>query len=73
MQKQELYKRLIDSWPAPIVARSQVGNFSGGLLHPRGMSNRDCAGGGPRKMTIGGRVCYDRNELAEWIADRLRG
>lgn len=32
---------LIKNWPSPIVAREEVGKFSGGLLNPRTMANQD--------------------------------
>lgn len=65
-----LAEKLIASWPAPIVARAQVGAFSGGALHPRTMANKDALGEGPGKLVIGGKVCYDRDTLAKWIEAR---
>ena len=71
-EEKSLAQKLIDSWPSPIVARSQVGVFSGGLLHPRTMSNLDNLGKGPGKITIGRNVVYDRDALAAWIESRMR-
>ena len=68
-----LSKKLIESWPAPLVARAEVGRFSGGLLHPRTMANLDSLGEGPGKITIGRRVAYDRDQLATWIESRATG
>lgn len=65
-----LSKKLIESWPSPIVARAEVGRFSGGLLHPRTMANLDAKGEGPGKIVIGGKVAYDRDALARWIESR---
>jgi hypothetical protein len=65
-----LSEKLIASWPSPIVARAQVGVFSGGTLHPRTMANRDALGEGPGKIVIGGKVAYDRDALAKWIEAR---
>lgn len=42
--KQFDFKEFAKNWTAPIVARSQVKEFSGGLLHPRTMANIDCEG-----------------------------
>ena len=36
--KQFDFKEFAKNWTAPIVARSQVKEFSGGLLHPRTMA-----------------------------------
>ena len=65
-----LSEKLIASWQSPIVARSEVGKFSGGLLHPRTMANRDALGEGVGKNVVGGKVAYDRDALAKWIEDR---
>ncbi|NCC85379.1 MAG: hypothetical protein EOM03_14800 [Clostridia bacterium] len=65
-----LSEKLIASWPAPIVARSEVGKFSGGTLHSRTMANLDALKQGPGKITIGGKVAYDRDALARWIEAR---
>ena len=65
-----LSQKLIESWPSPIVARSEVGRFSGGLLHPRTLANLDALKQGPGKIVIGGKVAYDRDALARWIEAR---
>ena len=65
-----LSEKLIASWPAPLVARAQVGAFSGGLLHPRTLANLDALKQGPGKIVIGGKVAYDRDALARWIESR---
>lgn len=65
-----LSEKLIASWPSPIVARSEVGRFSGGTLHSRTMANKDALGEGPGKIVIGGKVAYDRDALARWIESR---
>lgn len=65
-----LSEKLIASWPAPIVARSEVGKFSGGILHPRTMANLDSLGQGPGKIVIGGKVGYYTEVLAKWTEAR---
>lgn len=77
-----LSQKLIASWPSPIVARAEVGRFSGGLLHPRTMANLDAQGVGPGKIVVGGRVvagqvrggrvAYDRDALAAWLESRVQ-
>ena len=68
-----LSERLIASWQSPIVARSEVGRFSGGILHPRTMANLDSLGQGPGKIVIGGKVGYYTEVLAKWTEDRTTG
>jgi len=65
--KQFSFDQLVENWPSPIVARSEVKEFSGGLLHPRTMANIDSLGLGPDKMTIGRRVFYETLQLVEWM------
>lgn len=62
--------QLAESWPSPIVARSEVKVFSGGLLHPRTMANLDCLGRGPEKIQVGRRVCYEASQLVAWMKER---
>jgi len=68
MSDQNIFQKLKENWGSPIVARSQVGRFSGGLLNPRTMANRDSLGTGvPGKITVGRRVAYPINDLIEWM------
>ena len=62
----DLYE-LAESWGAPIVARSDVGKFSGGVLNPRTMANLDCLGKGPGKIAVRGKICYATRELVDWM------
>ena len=64
---------LADSWPSPIVARSEVGTFSGGLLHPRTLANLDSLHEGPGKIMIGNRACYSTQKLVAWMKRRQKG
>ena len=63
---------LMENWPSTIVARSQVGVFSGGLLHPRTMANLDSLGKGPGKMMVGNRACYSTRKLVAWMKNRQK-
>ena len=65
------FNELEKAWGAPIVARTNVDKFSGGLLHPRTMANLDSLKlGCPEKIVIGGRVCYPTRALVEWMKSR---
>lgn len=59
-------------WKSPIVLRSNVDIFSGGLLHPRTMANLDSLGQGPcQRIKYGRKVAYPVDVLVEWISKRL--
>jgi hypothetical protein len=64
------FNELAEAWGAPIVARTDVGKFSGGLLHPRTLANLDSLGKGPGKIKVGGRVCYETSKLTQWMMNR---
>jgi hypothetical protein len=64
---------LADEWPSPIVARSEIKNFSGGLLHPRTLANLDSLNEGPGKIMIGSRACYSTRKLVAWMKQRQKG
>lgn len=64
--------RLKNKWPSPFVAREKVGEFSGGILHPRTMANLDALGQGPkgRIRVAGKKIAYPVDELVEWMQSR---
>jgi len=69
-----LSNELIEKWPSAIVARSEVAEFSGGLLNPRTLANLDCRGEGPPvRLKMGTRrVAYPTAVLARWLAERIQ-
>ncbi|SPD75677.1 hypothetical protein PITCH_A720017 [uncultured Desulfobacterium sp.] len=62
---------LADNWPSPLVARNQLLEFSGGLLHPRTMANHDCFGTGPKNpIRVGRKIGYPVKSIIEWMEER---
>jgi len=73
MQKHVDLSDLAAKWPSTIVTRKQVGEFSGGLLHPRTLANLDSLGQGPRnRFYAQGRVNYHVKDLIEWLEERAK-
>jgi len=68
----DIYDELATRWPSPIVARKEVGRFSGGVLNPRSMANLDSLGEGvPGKFQAAPRkIAYPVKELVKWMRDR---
>lgn len=65
------FSQLSEKWPSPLVARSEVKRFSGGLLNGRTLANLDCQGRGPRgKVVVGRRVAYTVESLVEFLRER---
>jgi hypothetical protein len=70
MTQTELIKSLADKWQAPIVVRHEVGKFSGGLLNPRTMANRDSAGTGVAgRFKIGKKTVYPVDSLVQFLIE----
>lgn len=66
----DIFDQMVESWPAPVVARSEVARFSGGVLHPRTLANADSLGTGPKRINFGRKVAYPTKSLAEWMRSR---
>jgi len=64
------FNELAKKWPAPIVARGEVGKFSGGLLNPRTLANENSKGTGPKYSRMGKKVFYKTADLVQWMAER---
>ena len=66
------FSELAKAWPSPIVARSEVGKFSGNVLHPRTMANIDSNPNieGPERITLGRKVAYFKDSLVAWMNER---
>lgn len=56
----------------PIVPRSDIDLYIPGVYSARTMANLDSRGRGPRRVRIGGKVCYKREDLCEWLEDNSR-
>lgn len=68
----ELLKAGWQAWPSPVIARSEIGNFTGGLIAPRSLANLDCLKKGPGgKVRLGRSVGYLKADLIEWLSARL--
>ncbi len=64
--------KLAEKWPSTIVSREKVGEFSGGLLHPRTLANMDAAGEGPReRLRMGRKVAYPVDSLVAWMQEKM--
>ncbi len=64
----DIFEQLEKNWQSPIVARSEVSVFSGGLLNPKTLSNLDSLGKGPsERIRIGRRIGYPVCSLVDWM------
>jgi hypothetical protein len=69
----DIFKSMASQWGAPVVARAEVGKFSGGALSPKYCANQDSLGTGPKgRFKIGRRVVYRVDELVAWLREHSR-
>ncbi len=58
-------------WSSTLVARSEVGRFSGGVISPHYIANMDCRGLGPKeRLRIGKKVVYPVDSLIDWLKEK---
>jgi hypothetical protein len=68
---EKIFQEMVDKWPSNIVARIEVGSFSGGVLTHRYMANLDARGEGPKHVLyVGRRAAYRVKDLIEWLESR---
>lgn len=68
----EILEKGWESWPSPVIARSEIGTFTGGLIAPRSLANLDSLRKGPGgKVRLGRSVGYEKAALIEWLTARL--
>ena len=54
----------------PIIARNKIDRYLGGLISRGYLQNLDSAGKGPRRIKLGRRVGYMREDLISWLQER---
>ncbi len=66
-----LLEQMAARWPSPIVARTEIEKFTGGLISEKYQANLDSAGKGPEgRIRIGRKVAYPVNEYLTWLKER---
>ena len=69
MEKPDL-SGLLDSLP-PIVPRHRIENYLSGVISRGYLQNLDSLGKGPRKVLVGRKVVYMREDLITWLRSRM--
>ena len=73
----EIHKHIdemADRWPSNIVARKEIGNFSGGILSPKTLANMDSKGEGPEgRFIICNQTAYPIQKIIKFMKDRVAG
>lgn len=64
-------QELASKWPSNFVARTEIKNFTGGIISERYIANLDCQNKGPAgRIRIGRKIAYPVNELILWLESR---
>ncbi len=69
-EEKNVWQILGESWPSPIITRSELGKFSGGLLRPATVRNLDSMGQGIRRFKVGRKTCYLVKDVIDWLQAR---
>lgn len=66
-----IFQQMIDKWPSPVVARTEIEIFTGGLMTEKYQANLDSAGKGPEgRIRCGRKIGYPVRPYVEWLASR---
>jgi len=57
----------------PLVARHDIDKYLGGVVSRGYLQNLDSLGKGPRRIKIGKKVGYLREDLVDWLISRTEG
>ena len=70
----DIVQQIYDGWDAPVVARSAVGQCTGGMLSPKTLANEDCRGIGPAEKVLlnGKKVGYPLTAFCDYLSKRLQ-
>ena len=55
----------------PMFARINIGKLTGGLIDDGTMANLDSQGKGPKRITIGRKSGYIREDFVQWMVERM--
>ena len=78
--KTQFVRSLVEKWPSGVVAQSEVGKFTGGILSGRTMANlHSLAKRGdytgpplPYKEHVGRKAFYFATDIAEFLWQRIK-
>lgn len=70
---EQLIEEMEQRWPSPVVARKDIGRYTGGLISPKTAANLDSLGlGCPGKFCIGNNAGYPTSSMSIWLKSRIK-
>lgn len=68
---EHIFQSMADRWPSPIVARTEIERFTGGMISEKYLANLDSAGKGPAgRVRCGRKIAYPVDALVDWLSAR---
>ena len=68
---ESIFQEMVDRWKSPVVARTEIEVFTGGLMTEKYQANLDSAGLGPEgRFRCGRKVGYYTRPYVKWLASR---
>ena len=65
------FSEILKDAPA-VIARTKVPGLLGGLIAKGTLQNLDSEGRGPRRIVLGKRVGYAKQDLIDWLNGRMK-
>lgn len=66
-------EKMAEDWPSPFVARTEIEKFTKGLYKTKSMNVFDGMGTGiKRKILLGSRVAYLKEDVIEWLKQKKK-
>lgn len=70
----DIFDQMAAKHPAPVIARRNIAEFTGGAVKPKQMANLDSLGEGcPDRLLINGHICYPVASFVTWLRHRSKG
>ena len=66
-----MFDELREQLPA-LIAHAEIEKHLGGVISRGYLANLNCEGKGPRRIYIGRKVVYRREDLLEWLQSRVQ-
>jgi hypothetical protein len=62
---------MAEKWPSPIVSRTEIRQFTGGVITEKYIANLDSLGKGPaNRFRLGRKVVYPVSDFVTWLESR---
>jgi hypothetical protein len=64
------FEQMASKWSKPFVKRSDVKEFSSGLIAPKTLANLAALGEGPPYYHVSGYAVYQTTDLTDWFIEK---